>query len=100
MNCCVSVFLVSWVLHISIGWELREGTEGVDLADAALQAVLLNICQENPSTGLRVLLLRYAVRKEELESYHCSGEMGLCRLCLGFAKAFGPWNSLLYTLSR
>lgn len=91
---------VSWVLRISAGRELREGTEGVDLADTALRAVLLNICQENPSMGLRVLLLRYAVRREELGSYHCSGEMGLCGLCLVFAKAFGPWSSLLYTLSR
>jgi len=38
------MFCVPWVLCISAGWELREGTEGMDLADTALKAVLLNIC--------------------------------------------------------
>lgn len=58
------MFRVSWVLCISAGWELMEGTEGMDLADNALKTVLLNICQDSPPTGLSVLLLIYAFRKE------------------------------------
>ena len=71
----------------------------MDLADTALKAMLLNICQDNPSTGLRVLLLVYTIRREELESYHCNGEMVLWWLCHIFAKALGPQSNLLYTLS-
>lgn len=61
--------------------ELREDTERTDRAHRELKTVLLNICQDNPSTGLRVLLLIYTIRREELESYHNDGEMVLCWLC-------------------
>lgn len=71
----------------------------MDLADTALKAVLLNICRGDPYTGLRVLLLVYTIRREELESYHCSGETVLCWLCHVFVKALGPQSNLLYTLS-
>lgn len=93
------MFHVFWVLCNSTGWELRKGTEGMDLADTALKAVLLNICQDSPSTCLRVLLLIYTIRREELGSYHCNGGMVLCWLCHIFAEALGPQSNLLYTLS-
>lgn len=80
--------------------ELREGTEGTDLADTEHKTVLLNICQDNPSTGLRVLLLIYTIRREELESYHSNGETVLRWLCHIFAKAPGPQSNLLYALSH
>lgn len=81
-------------------WLRAEGdTGGMELAGAALKAVLLNICQDNPSTSLRVLLLIYTIRREELESYHCKEEMVLYWLCHLFAKALGPQSNPLYTLS-
>lgn len=71
----------------------------MELAGAALKAVLLNIGQDKPSTSIRVLLLIYTIRREELESYHCNEEMVLYWLCHIFAKALGPQSNPLYTLS-